>query len=184
MSLAELLIATAIMSLISIAAFRILAEGSQYLHLNQTAIDAQRSGLTILSQLGSGIQSTRQDLIASGPEGLVFASPYKDDGTVEFDAVDRGLVWQKWVCFYREQDRVSRRELDISLPSSSPGAPPLPSTFASVPVFKSLAKDVTQFSVSQISASPPLWSLDLTVGDVSDPDYYGIELHSEVGPRN
>jgi type II secretory pathway pseudopilin PulG len=183
-SLIELIVATFILGLISVAAFKILVEGSQYLRVNQMAIDAQRSGLALLSDIGSGMQATRPDLVTTGAEGLVFASPFKPDGTVEFDPVNRELRWQKWVCYYLDQTVVTRRELPIALPSANPGSAPSPASFSGIDVSKTMGDEVTAFQVSQLSASPPLWAIDLTVGSMTNKSRYGIELHSEVGPRN
>ena len=49
LSLTELIVATFILSLISVAAFKILAEGLRYVRVNQLAIDSQRAGLSIVS---------------------------------------------------------------------------------------------------------------------------------------
>jgi len=180
----ELIVATFLVGLISLAAFKILLGGTQYLKLNQLAIDAQRSGLALLSEVGSGIQSTRRGLITRGPNGVVFASPFKEDGSVEFDPVDSELKWQKWICFYLDGEEVTRRERTLLLPSSKPGPAPAPSSFAATEVSKVMGREVTAFSVTQISATLALWSIDLTVGSMTDATRYGIELHSEVGPRN
>jgi type II secretory pathway pseudopilin PulG len=99
-SLMELLVATAIMSLIAIIGTKIMVEGSQYLRLNQMAIDAQRSGLALSTQVNNGLQTTKRNLIATDASGVVFASPFKPDGTAEYEVSDNKLKWQKWVCFY------------------------------------------------------------------------------------
>lgn len=183
-SLIELIVAAFIMGLISIVAFRIMVEGSQYMRINQMAIDAQRSGLAALSQIGSGLQTTRQDLVAVDASGVVFASPFKPDGSVDFDPTDNKLMWRTWVCYYYAAPELTRRERAIPTPSSAPGATPAPATFAGEPVVKMIGKDFSRFQVQSVSVTPPLWALDVTVGTMTDPGRYGIELHSEVSPRN
>lgn len=184
LSLAELIVATFILSLISVAAFKILAEGLRYVRTNQLAIDAQRAGLSIVSRISQGIQSSRSDLIDASADGVVFASPTKDDGTVEFDIAEQKLLWQNWVCLYYDDEKVTLRKIAISPPSLEPGAPPAPSSFASQNVEKLLGDDITRFQVAEISTAPPLWSIDLTLGSMTNEKLYGMELHSEVGPRN
>jgi hypothetical protein len=183
-SLIELVVASFIVSLISVAAFKILAEGLRYVRINQLAIDAQRSGLAIASLASQGIQSSRSDLIDSSPDGLVFASPTKDDGTVEFDIAEQELLWQDWVCLYYADGQVTLRKIPISPPSLEPGPPPVPSSFAGEDVRKLLGTDVSEFSVVQVSTVPPLWSVDLTIGSMTNESLYGMELRSEVGSRN
>lgn len=183
-SLIELMVAAFIMALISIIAFRIMVEGSQYLRINQRAIDAQRAGLATLSQLGSGLQTTREDLIRVDANGVVYASPFKPDGSVEFDPSDNKLKWRTWVCYYYANPELTRREQAIGTPSSSPGLPPAPASFAGTPVTRMVGREFTRFQVQLLSTAPPLWGLDMTVGTMTDPSRYGIELHSEVSPRN
>lgn len=184
MTLIELLVATSIMSLIILAAFKILMEGSQYLRINQMALDAQRNGLALLSQIGSGLQSTRKDLIKSDADGVVFASPVTPSGTVDFDPINGELKWQKWVCFYYDSQKVTRRERALSLPTTDPGPPPAPSSFNSVQILKVLGKEISTFNVSQVSANPAVWAINLTSGSMTDNSRYGLELYSQVGPKN
>lgn len=178
------MVATFIFSIISVGAFKILAEGLRYVRINQLAIDSQRAGLSVLSGVGSGIQSTRNELIEVSPQGVVFASPTKPDGTVEFDVAEQKLFWQKWVCYYYDGSSLSRRERDISPASTDPGTPPSPTSFAGDRVRKAFSDEVELFQVSQLSASPPIWSIKVVLGSLTDTDLYGIELQSEVGPRN
>lgn len=183
-TLIELLVATAIFSLISVAAFKILVEGGKYVRLNQLAIDAQRSGLFLLSEIGSGLQATKPTLIDVGPEGVILASSNTPDGRAEFDPITGALLWQKWVCYYLDNEEVTRREILLTIPTSTPGPPPTFSDFNAIDPVKSLGREITNFQVTQIGASPPLWAIDVTVGSMTNAQRYGIELHSEVGPRN
>ena len=172
------------MSLILLGAFQIMAEGLRYTRVNQLALDSQRSGLSIMSRIGSGMQSTRSDLVEVSPQGLVYASATKVDGTVEFDMAEQKLLWQKWVCIYHNGREITLRELDIVPPTAEPGTPPSPSTFGTVPVTKKLSNEATSFVAAQISATPALWSVDLTLGSLDNSELYGMELRTEVGPRN
>jgi prepilin-type N-terminal cleavage/methylation domain-containing protein len=184
MSLVETLVASALMSIVILAAIQLLVEGGRYLRINQQATDAQRAGLAILSQVGSGMQATRPDLISTDAFGLVFATPFKEDGTVVFDSLSGELTWQGWVCFYYEDSTVTRRERPLAVPTDSPSSVPTPQSFAADRVRKVFSSEVSAFSVNQASTSPPIWSVDVTVGSMTDKQRYGTQLHSEVGPRN
>ncbi len=185
-SLMELLVATAIMSLIAIIGTKIMVEGSQYLRLNQMAIDAQRSGLALSTQVNNGLQTTKRNLIATDASGVVFASPFKPDGTAEYEVSDNKLKWQKWVCFYYDASaqKVTRREQPIGSPSSNPGLAPAPATFASNPALSMVGTEITHFQVAQVTVVPPVFGVNITVGSMTDVSRYGIELHTEVSPRN
>lgn len=184
LSLMELMISIAIVSLISVAAFRILNEGLQYLRTNQKATEAQSTGLALLTQIGSGIQGTGAALVRNDPQGIVFASPAKDDGSVEFDPVTQTLLWQKWVCFYYDGDAVTRRERTIAVPAADPGPAPAPSSFSSDPVRQKMGQEITRFQFTQVTSNPPVWKMELTMGDMARSAPYGVELESEVSPRN
>ena len=180
----ELMISIAIVSLISVAAFRILNEGLQYLRTNQKAMEAQSTGLALLTQIGSGIQGTGAPLVRNDPQGIVFASPTKDDGSVEFDPVTQKLLWQKWVCFYYDGDAVTRRERTIVVPSSDPSPVPAPSSFSGDPVKQRMGHEITRFQLTEVTSNPPVWKMELTMGDMARSAPYGVELESEVSPRN
>ncbi len=171
------------MALISVGAFVILAEGSKYLTANQMAVDAQRSGLAILSSLGADLQATKPNLISTSGQGIVLATPFNQDRSVEFDLTNSGIRWQSWVCYYYDGQDVTRRERPISTPSD-PGTPPAPSSFSPAPIAKVLGTNISRFTVTQTSSVPSLWSVRLTVGSMADTSTYGIELESETGPRN
>lgn len=178
------MVASAILSLILLGAFKVLAEGLRYVRVNQLAIDAQRSGLAIMSRIGTGMQSTRSDLIEADPSGLVYASATRADGTVEFDLAEQEVLWQKWVCLYFDGDEITLRELAISPPSINPGTPPSPTSFSTIPVAKKLSEEASRFVVTQVSTTPSLWSVELVLGSLDNSELYGMELKSEVGPRN
>lgn len=182
----ELLVGVFVMGLIALGATEVLVKGAQYLRVNQSALDAQRSCLNLLSQIVAGMQTTQATLVVSDANGLCFASPFKPDGSAEFDNTYHRLLWQKWVCFYYDPvaQTVTLKEQPIVPATNAPGAPPVPSTLSGAPSIKNIASDISQFTVTQKSASPPLWSLDITAGSMTDVSRYGLQLHSEVSPRN
>lgn len=178
--------AAGIMAIVSLIGFEILVRGAQYLRLNQQALDAQRSGLALVSQLHNGLQTASQATIYATPEGVVFPTPYAHDGTTQFDGVTNKLLWQKWICYYYDAAArtVTRRELPIDPPNALPGSPPPALTFASRPVLNLVASQISVFSITPVSTVPPLWNIDVTAGDMNDESGYGVELHSQVNPRN
>jgi len=179
-------VAAGIMAIVSLIGFEILVRGAQYLRLHQQALDAQRSGLALVSQLHGGLQTAPHGRILVGAQGVVFPSPYDTDGLTRFDAATNKLLWQKWVCYYYDAAArtVTRRELPIAPPDADPGSTPPLVTFASRPVLNLVATQISVFSVAQASSVPPLWNINVTVGDMNDESGYGVELHSQVTPRN
>lgn len=185
-TLLEVLISAALMGIVAALGFAILIKGAQYLRVNQSAIDAQKDGLLLLTQLHGDLQTTDQQLLLSTPQGAVFPSPYKDNGTTEFDPVTQKLMWQRWVCYAYDTAtlKVTRHEMPISPADATPGAPPAPAAFLPQAGSKLLASEVSVFRVTQVTVTPPLWQIDVTVGDMNDSSRYGVELQSKVSPRN
>ncbi len=177
-TLVELLVAAGIMAIVSLIGFEILIRGAQYLRLNQSALDAQRSGLALVSQLHGGLQTASQALISATPEGVVFPSPYDDEGNTEFDPTTNKLLWRRWICYYYDAAArtVTRRETPFTA-----GLPPAALTFASRPVLNLVG---TQISVFTVTPAGKAWNIDVTAGDMNDKSGYGVELHSQVTPRN
>ena len=183
LSLIELMVASSLMALISVAAFFILAEGGRYLAANQMAVDAQRSGLAILSALGADLQASKANLIVTGPQGVVLASPFDEERSIEFDLASSTLKWQSWICYEYDGTSVSKKVRRFAA-TASPTSPPAPSSFAGDRATKILGKEITRFEVSPSSSTPNVWSIRLTAGSMQDSARYGIELESEAGPRN
>jgi hypothetical protein len=185
-TLIEVLVSSAIMVMVVAFGFTFLIQGTRYLRLNQRAIDAQKSGLFLVTQLQQELQSTRQTLIAAGPDGVVFPSSFKVDGITERDPMTQQLLWQNWVCYAYDAaaKTVVRRELPISPASTTPAGPPPVTAFSVATHQKLMASDISVFQLSQVTASPPLWQLDVTAGNMTDRSGYGVELQSKVSPKN
>ena len=185
-TLLEVVIATAVMAIVVGLGLAILISGSRYLRTNEQAIEAQRSGLALVTRFHQELQSTAQSTIASTSQGVVFASPFRDDGITEFDENSQQVLWQKWVCYQYDTAtlKVTRYELPITPATAAPGAAPAMASFAGSLAAKLMASDISRFSLVQLTATPPLWRLDVTAGNMTDSSRYGIELQTQVSPRN
>lgn len=113
LSLAELLVALGIMSIVTIGAFMIISEGLHLFRANQAASDAQDSTLKALGRLTTELTNSKHELTrwypnptggipASVRSGIVFASPLTSDGTAQFHPVTGKIFWQKLICYYLE----------------------------------------------------------------------------------
>ncbi len=185
-SLIELVVACTIMAIVAAIAFEILIQGSRYLRINQISIDAQRDGLALTTQLDAGLQATNRNFISTSAAGVVFALPFKADGSTEFDPTSQKLVLQKWICYYYDaaSGKVTLRERPIIPPSDNPGVTPTPDSFALNRVLKLVGSDISRFQFTQTSVTPPIWDVDITAGNMTDASSYGVELHTQVTPRN
>ena len=186
-TLLETLVATFIMAIVAALGFTIMIQGTQYLRVNQLAIDAQKSGLSLLTQLHSELQSTDQSLLISSADGVIFPSPFKDDGTTEYDPINQKVMWQNWICYQYDlaAQKISRHVLPISPASSAPGAcAQTPANFPRSSASHMIADHVGIFSVTQQSVTPPIWKMQITAGNMTDTSGYGVQLESQVTLRN
>jgi len=138
----------------------------------------------------------RRALTAEFNKGL---GQYKDHRIIEAGPPDNCVVKQTGrgeVCEWKTTDHsvryyydagartVTRRELPITPPNALPGSPPPLAIFAARPVLNLVASQISVFSVTSVSAVPPLWQINVTAGDMLDESGYGVELESKVSPRN
>lgn len=185
-TLIELVISAALIAVIVALALAVMVQGSRNLRTYEQALEAQKAGLTTLTRLHKELQATNTDLMLSTPQGIVFPSPYRDTGGVEYDPSSLRLLWQEWICYEYQSGAgvLTRRILPISPATDSPGAPPPVVNFATSTENKVQAREVSSFALIQETVTPPLWRCELTLGDMTDASRYGIELEIKVTPRN
>lgn len=186
-TLIETTIVAAVMGIVALLGFEIMIRGAQYLRVNQLAIDAQRSGLILLTQLHGDLQSSQFDLVTSRPDGVVFPLPFKDDGTTEFAPLTQHVLWQRWVYYAYDADghTVSRMEKRITPPKEVPGLAPPSADFAGLPGAHLLAQHISEFTVTQhLPLTLHLLDIAATAGDMNDTSGYGVKLALTVSPRN
>lgn len=185
-SLIEMVIAATVMAIVSVLGFTVMIQGARYLRINEMAVEAQKSGLLLMSQLHSELQSSEQTRFRVDPGGIVFPSPFKADGSTEYDPTTHKVLWQAWICYQYDGDKktVTRRQLAITPATSTPPGAPAASAFLPSSADHFIADRVGVFRLTQITASPPLWQLDLTMGSMTDSSSYGVELQTKVSPRN
>lgn len=172
MTLLEISVSTALISIVFVAVFLIIDKGMRFYRLNTDANECQRGVLTFLSRLNSALQNSAPQFIfidcASPPpsgfgtfansRGIAFASPFDAAGKARFDTA-RQLYWQGYGCFYLDDDRNLRylakfatqmtdpNEETISPPSPQDATPPItPAAFIGTKQGVLLAKNVTDLN--------------------------------------
>lgn len=181
-----MVIATAVMAIVAVLGFTVIVHGARYLRLNETAVEAQKSGLLLMSRLHGELQSSDQTHFRTDPTGVVFPSPFKADGSTEYDPTTHKVLWQSWVCYHFDADRhtVTRRQQAILPAIATPPGPPAVAAFPASSSDHQIADHVGVFRLSQLTVTPPLWQLDMTMGSMTDTSSYGVELQTKVSPRN
>lgn len=169
MTLLEISISTALVSIVFLAVFLIIDKGMRFYRLNSDANECQRGVLAFLSRLNSALQNSAPQFIfidcASPPpsgigayansRGISYASPFDAAGKARFDT-NRQLYWQGYGCFYIDDDRNLRHlsrftnqltdpnQETISPPAPEDANPPItPASFISTKQGVLLAKNVT-----------------------------------------
>lgn len=172
MTLLEMSISTALVSIVFLAVFLIIDKGMRFYRLNTEANDCQRGVLTFLSRLNSALQNSAPQFIfidspAAPPSGIgtfpnsrgiAYATPFDPNGKARFDLA-RQLYWQGYGCFYVDDDRQMRylarfagqltnpNQESISPPAPQDATPPvIPASFLSSKQGILLAKNITDLS--------------------------------------
>lgn len=143
MTLLEISISTALVSIVFLAVFLIIDKGLRFYRLNSDANDSQRGVLTFLSRLNSALQNSAPQFIfidcatppgsGFGPypnsRGISYATPFDAAGKARFDTA-RQLYWQGYGCFYIDDDRslryLSRFSSQMTDPNQETISPPAP----------------------------------------------------------
>ncbi|MBS2034946.1 hypothetical protein JST97_08155 [bacterium] len=169
MTLLEITISTALVSIVFLAVFLIIDKGMRFYRLNTEANDCQRGVLSFLSRLNSALQNSAPQLIfidspAPPPSGfgsypnsrgISYASPFDSSGKARFDTM-RQLYWQGYGCFYVDNEGQMRylarfaaqlttpNQETINPPPPQDAAPPVvPASFLSSKQGLLLAKNIT-----------------------------------------
>jgi hypothetical protein len=172
MTLLEISISTALVSIVFLAVFLIIDKGMRFYRLNTEANDCQRGVLTFLSRLNAALQNSAPQFIyidsPSPPptgigafpnsRGIAYATPFDANGKARFD-VARQLYWQGYGCFYVDNARqmhylarfasqlTNPNQESISPPAPQDATPPVvPASFLSSTEGLLLAKNITDLS--------------------------------------
>ena len=200
MTLVEVMVASVILLMIAGASYLILINGMQLYRAYQDAIDAQQSGMNTLRQVGDLMKASSGALINTDPaDGVEFANPYKNDGRMGFDTVvgsptEGKLLWQKYTCIYR--DPVTKNVLRKDSPIT-PAKTVVPNPLTAMPprdlasfIALNVPKRILGTGVNLFRVYPdPLgagntYIIEIEVGDMNDTGRYGLQLKSQVTPRN
>jgi hypothetical protein len=180
MSLIEISISTALVSVIFLAVFLVVDKGMRFYRLNNDANDTQRGVLAFLSRLNTVMQNTSPSLIfidsatVPGPtgdwdygesRGLAYATPFDANGAASY-SVAKALYWQGYGCFYLDSQNSMRYILkyngqltsphgeDTSPPAPNLTLPPMtPAHFGTTTEGILLAKNVTSLTFKRKDAS-------------------------------
>ena len=180
MSLLEISISTALVSIIFVAVFLIVDKGMRFYRLNSDANDTQRGVLAFLSRLNTVMQNTSPSLIyidtATTPPttgnwdygsslGISYATPFDMNGAASYN-VAKQLYWQGYGCFYRDTQNTLRfiakynpqlsnpNVADVSPPAPNLTSPPMsPAHFTNTTEGILLAKNVTALTFRRVDAS-------------------------------
>lgn len=197
-SLAELLVATALMSLLSTLAWKVLLTASRQLESGRQQLDLQRDVLVALNWLGRDISESSLVAIhtnswgapprppvppASGPlRGIVMASPRDSDGNITFSGAT--VTWNSRICYYLTTGGELFRAVAARSPETLP--PVIDLTFENTDAFatgtnprRRLAGQVSYFNVERQAAG-----IEVTLETTSLDRRFTMMVDTLVKPRN
>lgn len=128
----EVIIACLLLGTVSTGAVSLMLASYRHYLDSDAAASLNDRVLQATTDLQRELKISRRSTTAifAAPQGLVFASPRRNDHTIAFDPDNLQPVWQKWVCYYLEPDgqehRLIRKEEPLASPTTTP--PTVPSS--------------------------------------------------------
>lgn len=129
--------------------YAVLAMSLRYYQTLDNQAQLQQAGLVASTSLVDDLSGTAQASVRTEGNGLVFLSARGVGGQVFYDEAG-DLLWLKFVCYYRDGQRLMRRERSITPTVTVPATIPTVASFASdgsLPT-RLVAADVTGLSVT------------------------------------
>ena len=208
-TLAELIVASFVMTIVLFASYDVLVQGYSYFRSNEAALDAQRDSLTMLTELQTELENTNLNLVYLGdPIGVSFASPLDQAGIMVVDQ-NGALYYQDWIgyylgtdhCIYRKNSWMAVENSTINAGTSGGLQAALngftPSGYFAIqtlPGTKQLARNIDQWYVqagtvlggSSGTASASTVNVTLYAGDpnTANTEGYYVKVRSAISPRN
>jgi hypothetical protein len=175
LTLIEMMIYMTLVTLILGSSMIIMMMANRFFHstLDNNAVqrEAQTAMLKISRELEEGKRG-KVVLSASGePKGVIFLSARTNDGDFAYDYTGDGLLfWQKWVCFYVDEDAKShtklyRAESALGTPETDP-----PDTVLTTSDFQALgnpqvvAHDLISFDIQADTTSANTFNISASFG--------------------
>ncbi len=135
LSLAELLVAMALLALLLGLTHLAMNSGvKQFLNLRHS-VELQQDALALLARLAREVAESPRASVwpeftpdsvpnysDEAPVGLVFLSPRDEDGVLHLDPASRRPIWQKRICYWYDpvEDRIYRGTENLDQPTDLP----------------------------------------------------------------
>ena len=193
MSIVEVMVYSVLIGLVLTGIYGILTSSMKYYRITEVRSDLQQNGIKAISGILGDMMGTPKSTIVMGtnPDGVFFVSSRKSDGNHEFDNYGM-LKWQKWVCYYLEQNtdgtyNLVKKESPISTPSSDPGTAPYTtvSQFAAASLQKhKIAENIQSMNIVY-NSSTGCYNIDIQLDKTTDTSRPNrMQVQTEIYVRN
>ncbi|MCA9797449.1 MAG: hypothetical protein KC910_36810 [Candidatus Eremiobacteraeota bacterium] len=187
-SLAELLIASSLFFMLSLALFQVMQTGSDFLRRSEASLDMQKELLLSLTWIHKDMSESSAALFVREADGMVFASPRDLDDQLRLDGVGR-LMWQRVVAYYLEERAgvpcLIRKERAITASANPPTLPSLDEmrSDSSLPP-RVLARNVQRFEGADVVRADVPYAITVYCAKEVGGREFGTRAETSVFFRN
>lgn len=194
LTLLEVTIAMGLIGLVLVASSQFVKASFGYMRDTDSSVQVHNTALAVITRMEREIrESTSASHLAfaapSAP-GIVFASPRRNDGLIEYDT---SLVpfWQQWVCYYLSpavnDNNLVRRTESMTPTTIEPTIPPslTPAYFQSLGGGSVVARGISELEItSGTSVTISLTCVDISNRGTSTESEFTLEVSTDVSFRN
>ncbi|MEW6284122.1 MAG: hypothetical protein AB1758_36245 [Candidatus Eremiobacterota bacterium] len=188
-SLIELVVASALVSLILLCTQQLIAGAVRYYRISTDTMEVQQNVLVsvtkLTTELGeSSLMSVRVDL--NPPGGVIFATPRDEEGNIKYDPASGKAIWKRLLCYYVEDvggiPCLVRKEKQLT-PTDYPPIIAATETTAAFQADPSLPRRIVarRVTVLEVVDSSPM-AVNITAED--ERAEFLIKVEAYVQPRN
>ncbi len=187
-SLAELLIASTLFLMLSVALFQVMHTGSAFMRRSEASLDMQKELLLALTWIHKDMSESAARVFRKDPQGIVFASPRDLDGQLQLDSVGR-ITWQRIVAYYVDDVAgvpcLIRKERALTATSSDPILPPVTDMISDGSLHpRVLARSVQAFEGADTAAADTPYAITVYCAKEVGGREFGTRAQTSVFFRN
>ena len=187
-SLVELLIASALFLMLSVALFQVMHTGSAFMRRSEASLDMQKELLLALTWIHKDMSESGARVFRKDPEGMVFANPRNLEGQLQLDSVGR-ITWQRMVAYYVDDVAgvpcLIRKEREITATSTDPILPPVTDLISDNSLHpRVLARSVQTFEGADVATATTPYAITVYCAKEVGGREFGTRAETSVFFRN
>ncbi|MBI3927587.1 MAG: prepilin-type N-terminal cleavage/methylation domain-containing protein [Armatimonadetes bacterium] len=154
LTLIEVLIASGIMSMVLLATYSVLVLSMRYQRKQDDTVTIFQQAVIAGTKIQQSLANGAAGSVETDADGFAFVSALNPDALFEHDETTGLLKWQKFVCFYRENDVLKVKEKSFAPTTDLPATPSVATLIADPSATpRTVAENVTALQILSADTS-------------------------------